>query len=107
MFCVLVISHHCQLEKSWPPRALACPQLRIEAVNTTLHDICTTLGDELTRCLPTLHALTGCDTTSKVSTKLAALRNVSKPENSSRICNFDGPQLAESEIETGLSSLTV
>ena len=28
-----------------------------------LHDICIALGDELTRCLPALHALTGCDTT--------------------------------------------
>ncbi len=39
-----------------------------------LHEICAALGDELTRCLPAFHALTGCDTTSKVSTKLAALK---------------------------------
>lgn len=64
-----------------------------------LHDICTALGDELTRCLPALHALTGCDTTSKVSTKLAAVRNACKPGNSSLICNFDSPQLAESDID--------
>ena len=38
-----------------------------------LHDICTTLGDKLTRCLPKLHALSGCDTTSNISTKLSAL----------------------------------
>ena len=45
------------------------------------------------------HALTGCDTTSKASTKLAALWNVCKPGNSSLIHNFDSPQLAESAIE--------
>ena len=47
--------------------------------------ICPALGDELTRCLPALRALTGYDTTSKESTKPAALRNVCKPENSSLI----------------------
>ena len=64
-----------------------------------LHDICTTLGDELTKCLPALHALTGCDTTSKISTKLAALNAVQKPENSSLIWNFDCPQLTENAIQ--------
>ena len=44
-----------------------------------LHDICIALGDELTRCLPAFHALTGCDTTSKVSTKPAALKALRKP----------------------------
>ncbi|XDV44765.1 hypothetical protein PO909_013005 [Leuciscus waleckii] len=47
------------------------------------------LGDELTQCLPALHALTGCDTTSKISTKLAALNTVRKPDNSSLILNFN------------------
>ena len=42
------------------------------------HDICTALGDKLTRCLPALHALTGCNTTSKISTKLAALKAIHK-----------------------------
>ena len=63
-----------------------------------LHDICIALGDELTKCLPALHALTGCDTTSKISTKLAALNAVRKPGNSSLILNFDCPQLTESAI---------
>ena len=31
-----------------------------------LHDVCTALGDVLIWCLPALHALTGCDTTSKI-----------------------------------------
>ena len=43
-----------------------------------LNDICTALGDELTQCLPALHALTGCDTTSKIGTKLAALNTIRK-----------------------------
>ena len=60
-----------------------------------LHDICIALGDELTRCLPALHALTGCDTTCKVSTKLAALKALRKPGSSSFILNFDSPQLIE------------
>ncbi len=54
-----------------------------------LHDICIALGNELIKCLPALHALTGCDTTSKISTKLAALNAVRKPGNSSMIQNFD------------------
>ena len=64
-----------------------------------LDDICIALGDELTRCLPALHALTGCDTTSKISTKLAAIKAVCKPGNSSLILNFDNPQLTESAIQ--------
>ncbi|KAK5888952.1 hypothetical protein CesoFtcFv8_015000 [Champsocephalus esox] len=64
-----------------------------------LHDICFALGDELTKCLPALHALTGCDTTSKISTKLSALNAVRKPENSSLILNFDSPQRTENAIQ--------
>ena len=63
-----------------------------------IHDICIALGDELTRCLPALHALTGCDTTSKVSTKPAALKALRKPGSSSFILNFDSPQLIESAV---------
>ena len=61
-----------------------------------LHDICIALGDELT--LPTLHALTGCDTSGKVSTKLAALKALRKSGSSSFILNFDSPQLIESVV---------
>ena len=64
-----------------------------------LHDVCRALGDELTRCLPALHALTGCDNTSKISTTLAALKAVRKPGNSSLILKFDCPQLTESAIQ--------
>ena len=64
-----------------------------------LHDICTTLGVDLTKCLPSLHALTGCDTTSKICTKLAALKAFCKPENSSLLMNFDSPQLTQSVMQ--------
>lgn len=64
-----------------------------------LHDICKELGVELTKCLPALHALTGCDTTSKVSTKLAALNAVRKLGNSVLILNFDSLPLTESAIQ--------
>ena len=33
--CVPIIPHNSQLEKSWPPRALAYPQLRSEKINIT------------------------------------------------------------------------
>ena len=65
----------------------------------SMNDICIALGDELTRCLPALHALTGCDTTSKISTKLAALKAVCKPGNSYLILNFGNPQLTERAIQ--------
>ncbi len=64
-----------------------------------LHDICTALGDKLTKCLPALHALTGCDTTSKIATKYAALNTVRKPGNSTLLLNFNSPQLTECSIQ--------
>lgn len=48
-----------------------------------LHNICIALGDKLTKYLPALHALTGCDTTSKISTKLAAVSAIRKSGNTS------------------------
>ena len=33
-------------------------------------------GDKLARCLPALHALTGCDTTSKIATKHAVMKAI-------------------------------
>ena len=42
--------------------------------------ICQTLGENLIKCLPALHALTGCDTTSKIATKLAALTAIRNPK---------------------------
>ena len=96
---VCLLYHISQLEKSWPPRALAHPQLRSEKINITTPDICIALAAELTQCLPALHALTGCDTTSKISTKLAALKTVRKPENYFLILNFSCPQLTESAIQ--------
>ena len=61
-----------------------------------LHDISTALGDELTQCLPALHALTGCDTTNKIGLQL---NTICKPGNSSMVLNFSFPQLTESSIE--------
>ena len=46
-----------------------------------LHETCTTLSTDLLKCLPALHTLTGCDTTSKISTKLSALNTVCKLDN--------------------------
>ena len=64
-----------------------------------LHDICTALDNDLVKCLPALHALTGCDSTSKVSTKLSALNIFRKQENRSMILGFDGPHLTDDAIE--------
>jgi hypothetical protein len=58
-----------------------------------------TLGRDLLQCLPALHALTGCDTTSKISTKLSTLNTVRKPDDASLIINFDCPPLTDSAIE--------
>jgi len=54
-------------ERSWTPRALAHPHFRDEL---PLHDICLTLGEKLLRCLPALHALIMCDTTSTIPVAL-------------------------------------
>ncbi len=64
-----------------------------------LHDICLALDNKLIRCLPALHALTGCDTTSKVSTKSAALKAICSQENSSMILNFECSPLTEDTIQ--------
>ena len=64
-----------------------------------LHDICSALGNDLTKCLPAVHALTGCDTTSKIATKSAALNTVQKSENSSLVLDFNSPQLIENSIQ--------
>jgi len=41
-----------------------------------LHNICSALGNNLIKCLPAVHALTGCDITSKIATKSAVLNTV-------------------------------
>ena len=64
-----------------------------------LHDICSALRDDLIKCLPAIHALTGCDTTSKIATKSAALNTVQKLGNSSLVLDFNSPQLTESSIQ--------
>jgi hypothetical protein len=42
-----------------------------------------------------LHALTGCDTTSKIATKLAALNAIHIPTNLALLSNFNCPQLTD------------
>ena len=60
-----------------------------------VHDICTSLDDKLVQCLPALHALTGWDSTSKISMKLSALNTIPIPGNTALIPNFGCPQLTE------------
>ena len=64
-----------------------------------LHDICSALGNDLIKCLPAVHALTGCDTTSKIATKYAALNTIQKPGNFSLLLDFNSPRLTESIIQ--------
>ena len=64
-----------------------------------LKKICLTLGDKLIKCLPALHALTGCDTTCKIATKLAALNTIRIPENLPLLANFNCSKLTDNEIK--------
>ena len=64
-----------------------------------LTKICLTLEEELIKCLPALHALTGCDTTSKIATKLAALNAIRIPRNLPLLANFNCPQLTDNAIQ--------
>ena len=64
-----------------------------------LHDICSALGNDLIECLPAIHALTGCDTTSKIATKSAALNAVQKPGSFSLVLDLNSPELTESSIQ--------
>ena len=64
-----------------------------------LHNICSELGIDLIKCLPAVHALTGCDTTSKIATKSAALRAIQKPESSSLVIGLNSPHLTESSVQ--------
>ena len=64
-----------------------------------LHDICSALRDDLIKCLPAVHALTRCGTTSKIAIKSAALNTVQKLGNSSLVLDFNSPQLTESSIQ--------
>ena len=48
---------------------------------TPLHESVANLPDEVTRILPAIHSLTGCDTTSKIGTKLQAFKAAQKPEH--------------------------
>ena len=63
-----------------------------------LHNICSALGNDLIKCLLAVHALTGCDTTSKIATKSAALNAVQKL-GSSMVLDFNSPQLTEGSIQ--------
>ena len=62
-----------------------------------LHDICSALGNDLIECLPAIHALTGCDTTSKIATKSAALNAVQKPGSFSLVLDLNSPELQKAQ----------
>lgn len=64
-----------------------------------LYNICSTLNNDLIKCLPAVHALTSCDTTSKIGTKPAALNALQKPGNFSLVLDVNSPQLTESLIQ--------
>jgi len=64
-----------------------------------LHDICSALANDLITCLPAVHALTGCDTTSKIATKYAALNTVNKTENLPLLLDLNSPRPTESIIQ--------
>ncbi len=64
-----------------------------------LHDICSALANDLITCLPAVHALTGCDTTSKIATKYAALNAVNKTENLPLLLDLNSPRPTESIIQ--------
>jgi hypothetical protein len=73
---------------------------RCERSILPLHEIFTTLGRDLLKCLPALHALPGCDITSNILIKLSALNTVHKPDDASLIINFDcPPPITDSTIE--------
>ena len=44
-----------------------------------IHEIATIIDNTITDILPQVHALTGCDTTSKIGTKRSALQVASTP----------------------------
>ena len=64
-----------------------------------LHDICGALGNNLIKCLPAVHALTGCDTTSKIATKYGALNTIKKPGNFLLLLDFNSPRPTEGIIQ--------
>lgn len=80
-----------ELERPWPPRALAYPQYRSIL---PLYDICSALGNDLIKCLPAVHALTRCDTTRQLSLQPWKLLG-----KFSFVINFISPQLTESSMQ--------
>ena len=48
---------------------------------TPLHECVERLPEDVVRTLPAVHALSGCDTTSKVGTKLQAFNGANKEEH--------------------------
>ena len=47
---------------------------RTSKLVVTVHDIVNDIDSDVADVLPAVHALTGCDTTSKIGTKAAALK---------------------------------
>ena len=62
-----------------------------------IHEIATILDNTITDILPQVHALTGCDTTSKIGTKRSALQVASTPA-AERLINFAKESLTDEMI---------
>ena len=59
-----------------------------------VHTLVTTLSADIISVLPAVHALTGCDTTSKISTKKAVLKTVFKG-HCNKLSNFGKSPITE------------
>ena len=97
--CVPTVLLYSELERPGLQELWLICNSGITRVILPLHDIFSALGNDLIKCLPVVRALTGCDTTSKIATKSAALNVVQKPESSSLVLTFNSPQLTESSIQ--------
>ena len=59
-----------------------------------VHTLVTTLSADIISVLPAVHALTGCDTTSKINTKKAVLKTVFKG-HCNKLSNFGKSPITE------------
>ena len=94
MYHFVVNWSHLGLDELW-----LIPNSGLKHSILPLKKICQTLGENLIKCLPALHALTGCNTTSNIATKLAALTAIRNPKNLPLLANFNSPQLTDHEIK--------
>jgi len=64
-----------------------------------LYDVSTVLRDEVIRYLPALHALTGCVTITKISTKAATLKVIFKQKQLLLNLNFNHLPLTDGAVQ--------